>query len=162
MEGDDLSFEYGHFLPWHRKCYAVHGHSSRVRVEISGELEGGMLVDFGAAKDAVKRVLEGFDHRLIASGKYAEQVGEEVLVRYEAGGGRFELRLPASRVVLLPGEATVENIATAVAAAVMGTMPSNVTSITLSLSEGFRKGAEVTLSGRGGAGAGAGGRLRAL
>ena len=58
-------FAAAHFLKnFHGKCERLHGHNYKVRVYLSGrELdEGGMLVDFGLIKRALKEVLEELDH----------------------------------------------------------------------------------------------------
>lgn len=46
------------------KCERLHGHNYRVRLWVSGAHlgEGGMLVDFGALKSALGKVLAGLDH----------------------------------------------------------------------------------------------------
>lgn len=59
------SFAAAHFLArYHGKCERLHGHNYRVLVTAEGrELDaGGMLVDFGVLKAALKEVLAELDH----------------------------------------------------------------------------------------------------
>jgi len=67
----EFTFEASHQLPNHKgKCKNLHGHSYRVQVELSGEInlvEGasdeGMITDFGDLSEIVKtEVLDRFDH----------------------------------------------------------------------------------------------------
>ncbi len=51
---------------YHGKCERFHGHNYKVRVWVSGKRlgEGGMLVDFGIVKAALRNVLDAsLDHR---------------------------------------------------------------------------------------------------
>ncbi len=54
-----------HLRNYHGKCEHMHGHNWRVRVHVRGEQlnDGGMLVDFGILKKALKDVLETLDHK---------------------------------------------------------------------------------------------------
>ena len=59
------SFAAAHFLArYHGKCERLHGHNYRVLVTAEGpDLdEGGMLVDFGILKQALKGILGEVDH----------------------------------------------------------------------------------------------------
>ena len=58
-------FSAAHFLArYHGKCERLHGHNYRVRVTAAGaELdEGGMLLDFGVMKAALRRITGELDH----------------------------------------------------------------------------------------------------
>ena len=64
----EASFAAAHFLShYHGKCERLHGHNYRVRAFAAGAQldEGGMLLDFGALKGALREVLEGLDHSLL-------------------------------------------------------------------------------------------------
>ncbi len=60
-------WEMGHRLPFHTGgCANIHGHSYKLWVEIEGEVDdNGMLMDYGDMKDAVKPVLDRFDHSFL-------------------------------------------------------------------------------------------------
>jgi len=58
-------FAAAHFLTrYHGKCERLHGHNYKVLVTAAGtELdEGGMLVDFGILKGALRKVIAELDH----------------------------------------------------------------------------------------------------
>ncbi len=59
------SFAAAHYLAhYHGKCEKLHGHNYKVRVYAQGDTldSGGMLIDFGVLKQALKKVLEELDH----------------------------------------------------------------------------------------------------
>lgn len=61
----EAEFAAAHFLShYHGKCERLHGHNYRVRLWARGaELDsGGMLVDFGILKKALRETLELLDH----------------------------------------------------------------------------------------------------
>jgi 6-pyruvoyltetrahydropterin/6-carboxytetrahydropterin synthase len=61
----EADFAAAHFLKdYHGKCENLHGHNYRVRAYVRGmELDqGGMLVDFGILKTALRTVCNKLDH----------------------------------------------------------------------------------------------------
>jgi 6-pyruvoyltetrahydropterin/6-carboxytetrahydropterin synthase len=61
----EADFAAAHFLSrYHGKCENLHGHNYRVRLWAKGETlgPGGMLIDFGVLKKALRDVLSGLDH----------------------------------------------------------------------------------------------------
>ncbi len=61
----EAEFAAAHFLSHYRgKCERLHGHNYRVRAWARGEKlgPGGMLLDFGELKLALRAVLEALDH----------------------------------------------------------------------------------------------------
>ena len=64
----EADFAAAHFLSHYKgKCERMHGHNYKVRVWARGAVldEGGMLLDFGELKGALRKVLEDFDHHLL-------------------------------------------------------------------------------------------------
>lgn len=62
----EFEFEAAHNLPWHKgACFNLHGHSYRLQVGISGELnENGVLMDFSDLKRIVNEsVITYCDHK---------------------------------------------------------------------------------------------------
>jgi len=58
-------FSAAHFLShYHGKCEKLHGHNYKVRVTARGSSldEGGMLLDFGLLKKALRAVTDELDH----------------------------------------------------------------------------------------------------
>jgi 6-pyruvoyltetrahydropterin/6-carboxytetrahydropterin synthase len=61
----EAEFAAAHSLThYHGKCERLHGHNYRVRAWARGEGlgEGGMLVDFGLLKGALRAAVESLDH----------------------------------------------------------------------------------------------------
>jgi 6-pyruvoyltetrahydropterin/6-carboxytetrahydropterin synthase len=52
-----------HFLPGHKKCGVLHGHTYKVEVIIEGENKTGMIMDFADMKQTIRAVLAKYDHR---------------------------------------------------------------------------------------------------
>lgn len=64
----EATFAAAHFLSHYRgKCEKLHGHNYRVLAYARGAVldEGGMLLDFGVLKDALRKVSERLDHSLL-------------------------------------------------------------------------------------------------
>lgn len=62
------SFAAAHFLKhYHGKCENLHGHNYQVKVSVQGtELDaGGMLLDFGILKKALREIISELDHSLL-------------------------------------------------------------------------------------------------
>ncbi len=59
------TFAAAHFLTrYHGKCERLHGHNYKVFVTATGPKldEGGMLIDFGILKSALRKVTDELDH----------------------------------------------------------------------------------------------------
>lgn len=52
-----------HFLPGHKKCGTLHGHTYKVEVIVEGENKTGMIIDFADLKDSLRQVLSLYDHK---------------------------------------------------------------------------------------------------
>ncbi|MBN1242111.1 MAG: 6-carboxytetrahydropterin synthase QueD [Spirochaetales bacterium] len=74
-----------HLTHYHGKCERLHGHNYRVRVRARGEElgDGGMLLDFGVLKGALREVLATLDHAdLNAIPAFADDPSAERIARY--------------------------------------------------------------------------------
>jgi 6-pyruvoyl-tetrahydropterin synthase len=143
IEDDSLHFDYGHSLPNSKTCSVLHGHSSRVSVEIFGQVGlNGMILDFGEAKEKLKETLKLVDHKFIIGKKYVtDRSSKAVRVKFEGPNGSFDLKMPPSQVVILDGEATSENIAKFLAGNLLEALPPGVDAAKLFFFEGVNKGA---------------------
>ena len=100
----EAGFAAAHFLArYHGKCERLHGHNYRVRVTARGPKldEGGMLVDFGVLKAALRDILAELDHTSLndhpafADGSpSAERIAAWV-------GGRVAAAVPAASIALV-------------------------------------------------------------
>jgi 6-pyruvoyltetrahydropterin/6-carboxytetrahydropterin synthase len=63
----EYRWEMGHRLPFHKGlCKNIHGHSYKMVVEITGELDkNGMIIDFFDLNKIVKPVIEKYDHAFL-------------------------------------------------------------------------------------------------
>jgi 6-pyruvoyltetrahydropterin/6-carboxytetrahydropterin synthase len=63
----EYRWEMGHRLPFHKGlCKNIHGHSYKMVVEITGELDkNGMIIDFFDLNNIVKPVIEKYDHAFL-------------------------------------------------------------------------------------------------
>lgn len=83
----ETDFSAGHHLShYHGKCERPHGHNYKVRVWARGEQlgEGGMLVDFGILKSALRKIVnEDLDHRdLNEIAAFQDDPSAERIARY--------------------------------------------------------------------------------
>ena len=57
IDDPTLAFDYAHILPLVEKCSILHGHTSTIMVEIIGNMEDDLVIDFGEAKKIIKDTL---------------------------------------------------------------------------------------------------------
>ncbi|MEM1946344.1 MAG: 6-carboxytetrahydropterin synthase [Candidatus Caldarchaeum sp.] len=140
--GPSLNFDYAHFLPSSPKCGVLHGHTSMVNVKVVGQKIGDMVLEFGELKKIVKRVIDEMDHKLIVASRYiVEDRNGAVRIVFDGIGGRYELMLPRTSVYVIDQDSTVENISEHIAERVKKLLPSNITKITVRMTEGLGKSA---------------------
>jgi len=65
--GKTFKFNSAHFLPGHKKCGKVHGHTYHLTVEISADLvrSTGMVLDLHLLSQIVNSVIKPLDHDCI-------------------------------------------------------------------------------------------------
>ncbi len=144
LDDPSFGFDYAHILPRTQKCSVMHGHTSSVLVELVGRPIDGMVVDFGAAKDIVRETVRGLDHKLFINERYVTaRTTRSVCLSFNTVHGEFAIRAPVETTVLLPGEATVENLAREVVGRVAPRMPDNVTAVGVYVYEGLNKGSHL-------------------
>lgn len=103
---ESFTFEAAHrlpFVPEGHKCGREHGHSYKVRVQVSGEPdERGFVVDYAELARAWQPLHDAIDHRRLNDVDGLENPTTEVLapwiLRMFAGALVTELDLPAERV----------------------------------------------------------------
>lgn len=90
------SFDSAHWLPLVPDCHqckALHGHTYRVRLEFSGEINAmGWILDYAEAKAQWKKVKDALDHKCLND--VIENPTCELLAIY------IMERIPASRIEL--------------------------------------------------------------
>lgn len=111
---DHLVFSAAHFITYAGSiCERLHGHNWRTAVELTGPLDENQYVfDFIALRDALQKIVDGLDHRVLLPTKHDRITVTESETEVEA---RFEDRrwvFPREDCILLPIEnTTAERIA---------------------------------------------------
>ena len=59
-----VKFDAAHYLPNHEgKCKNLHGHTWKVEIKVSGQMEAGIIIDFTDLKKVINHaILEKLDH----------------------------------------------------------------------------------------------------
>ncbi|AFP85711.1 queuosine biosynthesis protein QueD [secondary endosymbiont of Heteropsylla cubana] len=83
----DFTFESAHHLPYvplGHKCARLHGHSFRVRLEVTGPIDPhkGWIIDFSDLKIAFQPILNRLDHYYLNDIPGLENPTSEVLARW--------------------------------------------------------------------------------
>jgi 6-pyruvoyltetrahydropterin/6-carboxytetrahydropterin synthase len=144
IEDPSLAFDYAHILPLVEKCSILHGHTSTVMVEIIGNMEDNLVIDFGKAKKIIKDTLNALDHKFFINKQYLESEDSvHYHISFEGPKGYFNLQLPKTTTFLLPGEATIENISSQIIKLLAPQMPTNVEALGVYVYEGVNKGAHI-------------------
>lgn len=144
VEDDSLHFDYGHSLPNSDTCCVIHGHSSRLSVELFGNLrEDGMILDFGEVKRIIKSVLDGFDHKYMIGANYVTLQGARARISFTGPKGHIKIDVPREHVVVLDGEATSENIVRELSKRLIESLPNEVVALKAFFFEGTSKGAAI-------------------
>ncbi|NBB74422.1 MAG: 6-carboxytetrahydropterin synthase [Bacteroidetes bacterium] len=96
-------WEAAHRLPWHEgPCDNLHGHSYRMTVELEGTPDArGMLVDFQDVKQALKPLVDAWDHAILVA-----ETDRELRQIVEQTGWKH---------AVLPCDTTAENLSAHVA-----------------------------------------------
>lgn len=108
LSKESFTFAAAHFITYNRDtCEPLHGHNYRLSVELAGGLdENAYVLDFIATRDAIQRIVERLDHRvllpteheLISVERSEEGETPEVIARFENRRWVF----PESDCCLLP------------------------------------------------------------
>jgi 6-pyruvoyltetrahydropterin/6-carboxytetrahydropterin synthase len=108
IEKERLVFSAAHFITFAGDvCERLHGHNYRVAAEVHGPLdENQYVVDFIALRDALQRIVDALDHRVLLPTDHptidvAEQVAGEVS-EVVAAHGQKRWTFPREDCVLLP------------------------------------------------------------
>ena len=104
LEKEQLVFSAAHFITFgDNVCERLHGHNYRVKCEVAGSLEqNGYVVDFIALRDALLKIVEALDHRVLLPTEHptisVAQEENEIVAKFENRRWVF----PVEDCVLLP------------------------------------------------------------
>lgn len=88
----EFSFDAAHQLSWHPgKCARLHGHTYRVRLSVTGDLDAnGVVVDFATLKsDFIEVVMNDYDHQFLndfLDNPTAERIAADIFGRLTCAG----------------------------------------------------------------------------
>ncbi len=99
----EFTFEAAHLLPnvpAGHKCGRLHGHSYRVQVHVSGELDGkfGWVMDFADIKKIVRPIIKELDHYYLNDIPGLENPTSENLAKWI--WDKLQSLLPLSKIVI--------------------------------------------------------------
>jgi 6-pyruvoyltetrahydropterin/6-carboxytetrahydropterin synthase len=109
---DHLVFSAAHFITYAGGvCERLHGHNWRTAVELVGPLdENHYVFDFIALRDALQKIVDGLDHRVLLPTRHprihVEERGAEVEAKFENRRWLF----PREDCILLPIENTTAEL----------------------------------------------------
>ncbi len=129
----ELHFDAGHYLKSLPPCDQLHGHTYVLKdLELTGTLQGNVLVDFNAVKDLMK----SYDHGLLIpeeDSKYWRKMTSE------------SLPYKLDKIVPIEGEPTVERIGIDIARKILAAYP-NIGRVAFTLFEGVNQGVKIGVS----------------
>jgi 6-pyruvoyltetrahydropterin/6-carboxytetrahydropterin synthase len=139
-------FSVSHYIPMHKKCGRLHGHTYAVSCLFRGDIssEDDMVLDFISVKRTLRTLSEDLDHRVLVPTKNphstVSEEGSNVLV--EVHGKRYSF--PKEDVKLLPiPSTTAERLAEWFLDELVQQieLPPNVSEVELGIEEGQGQGA---------------------
>ncbi len=131
----EFRWEMGHRLPDHfGKCKNIHGHSYKMLVEFSGELDkSGMIIDYYDVEKIINPVIEKLDHAFMVN------KNDKVVLEF--------LEKMNSKRVVVNFESTAENICNYLLTEISKTsLPKNVKQLKVRVQETAEDYAEESLT----------------
>jgi 6-pyruvoyltetrahydropterin/6-carboxytetrahydropterin synthase len=131
----EFRWEMGHRLPEHfGKCKNIHGHSYKMLVEFSGELDkNGMIIDYYDIEKIINPVIEKLDHAFMVN------KNDKIVLEF--------LEKMNSKRVVVKFESTAENICKYLLSEVSKTeLPKNIKELKIRVQETTDDYAEESLS----------------
>jgi 6-pyruvoyltetrahydropterin/6-carboxytetrahydropterin synthase len=145
----DLTFSAAHLIPHHQKCGRLHGHSYAVNIELEGTPgPEGIVMDFGVIKQALRRILNSLDHRLLVPTRNPGVQIEESEGHIKVTIGSKHYVIPSDDVVLLDIESsTAEHLSHYLLQELITVLQpgDTISKFSLGLDEGLGQGAWSTI-----------------
>src|SRR4030042_4356135 len=62
----NIHFSSAHIIPEYEKCGRLHGHTYAVHAKVGGKSDkNGIIMDFSVLKDALKKIADELDHKIL-------------------------------------------------------------------------------------------------
>lgn len=139
-----IVFSSAHFIPDYERCGRLHGHTYAIHAVIEGETDDtGIIVDFGELKNAMKKIADELDHRMIIPERGDMEISckdGEVEVVFDKKRYVF----PEGDCIILPvNSSSAETLAMYMLKRITEEMdfPGNMTLLEIGIDEGFGQGA---------------------
>jgi 6-pyruvoyltetrahydropterin/6-carboxytetrahydropterin synthase len=139
----NFTFSACHTIPAHKKCSRLHGHTYAVHARVHGKQgKSGMIVDFAVVKDAMRKIVDELDHRVLLPKKGVVKEKNEVTIIED--GKRYVF--PETDVALIDVPSlTAENLAKYVLEKICREIKNeNISEIEIGISEGWGQDAWVS------------------
>jgi len=135
----NIKFSACHFIAGHSRCGKLHGHVYVVQMVVHGDRNSnGMVMDFIDLKRALRKIVEGFDHRVLLPGASKRVVLEQHGAEMEATIDGKRYVFPLEDVLILDVvESTAEEVARVILERVLEEMeiPPNIYRIEVGIDE---------------------------
>lgn len=103
LEGQTLRFASAHFTTFGGECEPLHGHNYALTVELEGDLTpDSWVMDFGEAKEMLRRLCRGLDHKFILPAENLALSVTEAAGEYEIRFGDRRYTIPTADVAAVP------------------------------------------------------------
>lgn len=137
-----LQFSACHFIPYQNKCERLHGHTYAVSLMVHGKLnEDRVIIDFGTVKNAVKKIISAFDHKIILP-KKSKIIKIKIKENIEVNFDKKFYSFPISDVLIIETETTsAEDLANYIAEKLVKELNfKNIEKIEVRVDEGYGQG----------------------
>lgn len=139
----NFTFSACHTIPAHKKCSRLHGHTYALHARVHGKQgKSGMIVDFAVVKDAMRKIVDELDHKVLLPKKGVVKEKNEVTIIED--GKRYVF--PETDVSLIDVPSlTAENLAKYVLEKICREIKNeNISGIEIGISEGWGQDAWVS------------------
>ena len=144
----NIRFSSAHIIPEYEKCGRLHGHTYAIHIKLIGKPDNkGIIVDFTAIKNALRKVANVLDHKVLVPEKNNVAKIEKGKKKVKIVSLGKEYVFPIEDCVFLPIVSTsAENLAAYILEQISSkvNLPKNVEAIEIGVDEGFGQGARIS------------------
>ena len=144
----NIRFSSAHIIPEYEKCGRLHGHTYAAHLKIFGKPDDkGIIIDFSIAKDTLRKICNGLDHKVLIpekNNKVQIEKDNDSLTIFTLGKKYI---LPISDCCVLPISSTsAEKLSSFLLSKFLEKiiLSDRIESIEIGVDEGFGQGARIT------------------